>query len=131
MKEFTITGIPDGFEPIDKDLNKSIRDVQYLEYYLLSGIVARWNSKYASNNQYLILKKTQKPKQYRPFTLEEAKYRRDRWIRFKNDKDTCFKITGYDENYIYTDQGMFIYKEALEVFVFDDTELPYGMEVIQ
>lgn len=130
MKEFTITGIPEGFEPIDKDISKSIRQAKYLEYYLSDKNVHQWKWADRSADNYLILKKIEKPKEYRPFTLEEAKYHRDRWIRFKNS-NTCFKITGYDENYIYTDKGMFIHKEALKLFVFDDTELPYGMEVIQ
>ena len=109
MKTHEITGIPDGYEPIDKDLNEFIRKVRFGEFYLYDGEVYEWVDKCPSDSKFLILKKVEKPKTYRAFQNdEEFEPFADQWIARSNFKTGrggkgAFKICGYDESGIFVD----------------------------
>lgn len=135
MKEFKITGIPEGYEPIDKDINKSIREVKYLEYYFLDGSVFQWDLKHESKSRYLVLKKVEKQKEYRPFeNAAEAELFFDRRLKQKNplkgENDSRYRIVYITNLRVSIGLGQFDYKEAFDIFVFDDGT-PFGIEVTE
>jgi hypothetical protein len=112
MTTHEITGIPDGYEPIDKDLNKSIRRAYKKELYLYNRGAYEWSGERPSDNDFLILKKVEKPKTYRAFQNEEEfEPFADRWIQ-RIDIATggvlkgTFKVSGYNEHGVFLDHSI-------------------------
>lgn len=132
MAEFTIE-IPEGFEPIHKDILKCFRAVNYQEYYLKNGKVKKWLYLDSPPETYLILKKIEKPKQYRQFaSAAEFEPYRDRWIKrsFESHPDArgCFKAEGYDDYGVYTTAGLESYADMFEQGRQFDDGTPFGIE---
>lgn len=136
MAEFTFTGIPEGYEPIDKDINKSTREAKYLEYYLATnefscGDVIQWASQYESNNKYLILKAVEKPKQYRPFENHmEAELLWDAKLRLRDDKKGIFRIIGMGGGSVLIGLSFYTYGDAFHKYECVDGT-PFGVEVTE
>jgi hypothetical protein len=115
----SIPGIPDGFEAI------AFREVKHGETYLYEdGRVVSWMQFHTSCTKYVIVRKIEKPKQYRQFAnAEEFKPFRDRWWRNKG-RGSVFPPSDYADNYHCGSSwgASFINK------VFDDGS-PFGVEV--
>ena len=117
----SIPGIPDGLEVI------AFREAKYEETYLDDhGRVCRWTLPAESSGHYLIVRKIEKPKRYRPFeNAEEFKPFRDRWWRYKSEKFTSRPPRGYDDcGWIGGDT----WERLFDAIVFDDGT-PFGVEV--
>lgn len=135
MKTHEITGIPDGYEPIDKDLNKSIRKICFQEFYLYDGWVHKWHYTYPSDTKFLILKEVEKPKTYRAFQNdEEFEPFAGRWIERINIATGevlkgAFKVSGYDEDGVFLDHSThrtYLYMYANYKF---KNGAPFGLEI--
>ena len=69
------------------------------------------------------------PKKYRPFTAEEFKPHRDRWIK-SISSGNVFKCLRYDSQHIDTVVNDHTYSDLSLYFVFDDdTGEPCGVEI--
>jgi hypothetical protein len=81
------------------------------------------------SNNYVIIRKVEKPKQYRPFAnAEEFKPHRDRWIRFRQCV-VLYRITEYsDTGVAIGDEDSREYDAAFASWVFEDGS-PFGVEV--
>ena len=87
-----------------------------------------------------IIRKIEKPKQYRPFaSAEEFKPHRNRWVRIVVQScgsldRVCVgeiqAITGFNESSVCMWAGWLTYHEGLEGLQFDDGT-PFGVEVTQ
>jgi len=113
-------GIPDELEVI------AFRGAEYEETYLdLFGRVVRWTETRTSAAKHVIVRKIEKPKQYRPFANgDEFKPHRDRWWQNKGMESNVFPPSYYSDNYHCgkTWGESFINK------VFDDGS-PFGVEL--
>jgi hypothetical protein len=77
-----------------------------------------------------IVRKIEKPKQYRPFrSAEEFRPQRCRWVRHIAS-DSCSSVIGYNDRSVKfgTNKGYWDYEMAFETWVFDDGS-PFGVEV--
>ena len=128
-----IEGIPDGWELV------RVGPVKYGEWRLMdNGKVMQWTTALPSIGWAVVLRKIEKPKQYRPFAnAAEFKPFRDRWIQrsAKHDtKDTlpagCFKVVSYNDHHVWTVDGKTISYEQMfaEGKTFDDGS-PFAVEV--
>jgi hypothetical protein len=70
--------------------------------------------------------RVQKEKKYVPFTFEDMKNIRERWLMFKN-KTNYFKILAYTITKININNAWYSYTSALDIFVFEDGS-PFGKE---
>jgi hypothetical protein len=115
-----ILGVPDGLEVV------AFREANHEEMYLDNhdGSVLRWTQTRSSVAKYVIVRKIEKPKQYRQFKNgEEFKPFRDRWWRMKSESvDCCHPPVFYSDN---NDWG-----RAFDLLVFDDGT-PFGVEVAE
>jgi hypothetical protein len=81
-------------------------------------------------NNHAIVRKIEKPKQYRPFAnAEEFRPHRCRWVRHIAS-DSCSSVIGYNDRSVKfgTNKGYWDYEMAFETWVFDDGS-PFGVEV--
>jgi hypothetical protein len=81
---------------------------------------------------YPIIRKVERPKQYRPFAnAEEFKPHRDRWVRCVS-KGNYYKIVEFQCDDLYIGRGMslFSWAQAFSLVVFDDGT-PFGVEVTE
>jgi len=115
----SIPGIPDGLEVI------AFRKAKYEETYLDDyGHVCRWTLPAESHGHYLIVRKIEKPKQYRPFANgDEFKPHRDRWWRWKA-VDRAQPPVWYEEKC----HGTVSWQQSFDEKEFDDGS-PFGVEV--
>ena len=123
MSNNNIEGIPEGLELV------AIRAAKCGDVYIAAnGSLCNWENHMDSSTVYPIIRKIEKPKQYRQFAnAEEFKPHRDRWWRFKSDgadkhRPPCnFCDRWHDE---------ISWKESFERKVFDDGT-PFGVEVTE
>jgi hypothetical protein len=134
MSQQKIEGIPDGWELV------RIGKPEPGEWVVsISGDPIQFASE-TSFDGYAIIRKIEKPKEYRPFAnAAEFAPHRDRWISrsYPNDKDEepstgCFKATAYDDSGIWTGSGE---SETYERMLDDDRRFddgtPFGVEVVE
>jgi hypothetical protein len=116
-----VPGVPDGLEVV------AFREVRYEEMYLNDDVL-RWTQTRTSAAKYVIVRKIEKQKQYRPFENgEEFKPYRDRWWRYKSEKFTSRPPRGYDDcGWICGDT----WGRLFDAIVFDDGS-PFGVEVTE
>jgi hypothetical protein len=132
-----IPGVPEGWELV------AVRRAKQGELRLVGvGRVCVWTSPGESDAIYPIIRKIEKPKQYRAFAnAEEFKPHRDRWVRIVSAENNCCdlddwdvgnlqRITGYNEHSVCIWEGWMTYKDAFDCFVFDDGT-PFGVEVTE
>lgn len=118
-----IEGIPEGYEIV------RIGRPEKRELFIDStGQVGTSNGLEVSYC-FAIVRKIEKPKQYRPFAnAEEFKPHRDRWVRSVEGGITR-RIVAYSETeVVIIRQGSWGYDAAFEWYVFDD-DTPFGVEV--
>lgn len=122
-----IEGIPDGWELV------RIGNIFPGEYRVNNdGQPQRWdNDRKSELSNYVIIRKIEKPKQYRPFAnAAEFEPHRDRWFRAKGDPDHCISTTAYNDRGHWTVKKHDTWEVMLERYTFDDGT-PFGIEVTE
>ncbi len=119
-----VEGIPEGWEFVRIGC-------PYEGEFVVDNLGDPWkcDSTYRARN-YVIIRKVEKPKQYRPFrSAEEFRPQRCRWVRHIAS-DTCSSVIGYSDRSVKfgTNKGYWDYETAFEAWVFDDGS-PFGVEV--
>jgi hypothetical protein len=120
-----IPGVPDGWELVRID------SPVYGEFYLDNqGNIQRCEYDRLLSRNHVILRKIEKPKQWRPFaSAEEFKPHRDRWVRRVLD-GLVFRCTSYGGGALVQYGSVLpTFSEAFVQFVFDDDGTPFGVEV--
>lgn len=122
----TIEGIPDGWE-LD-----GIRQAEPSEPILDDGgNVAFFGGKTKSRRVFPILKKIEKPKQYRPFAnAAEFEPFRDRWFCPKIKRNHLIKTSAYNEHRHWSGEEPDTWEKMFDEYVFDDGT-PFGIEVME
>lgn len=127
-----IEGIPEGWELVRVGVKKEG------DYF----IDAHGNISEAENDSvsegWAIIRKTEKPKQYRPFANgAEFEPHRDRWIKRsyngRHNAEGAFRVSGYDDCAVWSDGGVrSTYQEMFDDGrQFDDDGTPFGVEVTE
>lgn len=116
-----IEGIPEGYElvrigiPQDGDLFMHGR----------VGHIDQYDESVFYNTVYPIVRKAERPKQYRPFAnAEEFKPHRERWWKWKEGTSGVFPPASYDE---FGHEGD-AWIESFNFKIFEDGS-PFGVEV--
>ena len=126
-----IEGIPDGWELV------AFREASEGEYFVDSkGKIEKWTLGRKSWVKVAIIRKIEKPKQYRPFAnAAEFEPHRDRWIRRTYNGDLsgkgCFKGHAYDDIGVYDVGEHFTYRELFDDGRQFDDGTPFGIEVTE
>ena len=126
----TIEGIPDGWELVR--IGKPSINERYIG---LAGLVINCVA-IPSGEGYAIVRKIEKPRQYRPFAnAAEFEPFRDRWIKRTYNGDLsgkgCFKFHAYDDIGVYDVGEHFSYQEMFDDGRQFDDGTPFGIEVTE
>ena len=126
----SIEGIPEGWELVR--VGKAMMGEHWLND---DGLIMKWDHAHRSAaSNYPIVRKIEKPKQYRPFAnAAEFKPHRDRWLARTDENGLRvngeFRLDGFDDTGIWLGSNHLSYKDALDRGgVFDDGT-PFGVEV--
>ena len=122
----TIEGIPEGWELV------RVGTPTNGEFYLgMNGQPIICNLVF-HGYAYLIIRKIEKPKQYRPFAnAAEFEPHRDRWIRQTLGDSVSFtRIDGYGKEGVTIQGNAYTYQQLLDKRTFDDGS-PFGVEVTE
>jgi hypothetical protein len=115
-----IEGIPDGWELV------RIGRPECGEWVLLPTKTVTLSSGQACGEAYVILRKVEKLKTYRPFkNRAEFKPHRDRWCRI-GDCDS--RVQNVTDERVYFRDSKFTWEQAYIEITFDDGT-PFGVEV--
>jgi len=131
-----VPGVPDGWELVEfrcGEIGEYVIDGDGKPYRLLSRSVTFC----------AIIRKIEKPKQYRPFAnAAEFKPHRDRWVKIVSEDNNCGcqldegdiggerNIHGTNGYSVCIWEGWLTYSDAFKCFVFDDGT-PFGVEVTE
>jgi hypothetical protein len=118
-----VPGVPDGWELVRIGIPIN------LEWVIAMNTAEPYQMAQDGFRYQAIVRKIEKPKQYRPFAnAEEFKPHRDRWVRHIAS-DTCSKVIGYNDRSVKfgTNKGYWDYEMACETWVFGDGT-PFGVE---
>ena len=121
-----IEGIPDGWELV------RIGKVHELEYYLDDfGRIMQWKTGISSAVNYVVVRKIEKPKQYRPFANPaEAEALLGQVLRGKVNHEHKFVLIGITSHGFQIGLSHWRLQEAFECFErLDGT--PFGIEVTE
>ena len=123
-----MSSIP-GLEHLEKEGWEIVRfdNLSQGEWFVDSeGRIVQWVYPGGSNEKKIIVRKIEKPKQYRAFAnAAEFKPHRDRWWMFEVDeRNHCRPPQDYDDR-LY---GSWEWEEMFECATFDDGS-PFGVEV--
>jgi hypothetical protein len=131
-----IPGVPDGWELV------AIRVPKEGEWFV--GVDGKpFQADHACGQQWTIIRKIEKPKQYRPFANgAEFEPHRDRWVKIVSEDNNSGcdldgrtgdkqKVVCHHDRSVCLWGGWLNYSEAFECFVFDDDGTPFGVEVTQ
>lgn len=119
-----IEGIPDGWELV------RIGSVRHGEYYLdPKGHPVMWTSAVTSHQtNYVIIRKIEKPKQYRPFAnAAEAEPFFDRRLRYRSSTNAILRINVLGETGAEIAGKDYTYQQAFDRFECTDGT-PFGVE---
>jgi hypothetical protein len=120
-----IEGIPEGWEFVrigGPDKGEFVIDV--------TGEPYESDSDYRARN-YVIIRKIEKPKRYRPFAnAEEFKPHRDRWI-VSVGSSGARRVTSYTETEVVCRFTASYEKMLKDCWYFDDDGSPFGVEVTE
>lgn len=126
-----IEGIPDGWELV------RVGQVFQGEHLVNNlGQVDRWESENQRvSKNYVIVRKVEKPKKYRPFaSAAEADRLLNAVLKFANpakgSEDCRYRVNSITENGVTIGLQFFNYRKAFEVFVCIDGT-PFGVEVTE
>ena len=124
-------GIPEGWELVR--VGRPRPNVDWVVKY--DGTPYMPHSDFQNKN-YIIIRKIEKPKQYRPFAnAAEFEPFRDRWIEYTspNHGDCSFyRVTSFHSERVWLgpDNSGKTYREAFHCLKFDDGT-PFGIEVTE
>lgn len=128
----TIEGIPDGWELV------AFRRAVSGDYFLNTrGLPEPWTLNVSSGSVFTIIRKIEKPKQYRPFkNAAEFRPHKERWIlrAYKDwvDGDGEYRISGFDDDGVWSNQTEFCsYQQMLDDDRRFDDGTPFGIEVTE
>jgi len=120
-----IEGIPEGWELVRIGLPS-------IDEWVVSseGRPIKWNHK-TTYNGYAIIRKIEKPKQYRPFAnAAEFEPHRDRWVRYRGDDYGGSRVAFYDNTHARIDDDVDNWNGHFKDYTFDDGT-PFGIEVTE
>ena len=126
MMSEQIEGVPEGWRLV------AIRHAVAGDYFLNTrGLPEPWTLKVSSGSVFAIIRKIEKPKQYRPFAnAKEFEPHRDRWFRPKCSPDQCILTTAYNDRGHWTAKEQDTWEAMFELYTFDDGS-PFGVEVTE
>jgi hypothetical protein len=95
-----------------------------------NGRIVRWALLYRSTEKKIILRKIEKPKQYRPFAnAAEFKPHRDRWTMHPREPDKRFRTGDYNNDGVWgSDRRFYGYQDLFESGALFDDGSPFGVE---
>ena len=119
----SIEGIPEGWELVR--VGKAMMGEHWLND---DGLIMKWDHAHRSAaSNYPIVRKIEKPKQYRPFAnAAEFEPHRDRWWRYSDSEDSEHLIP--PSSYSKIGPSGSNWQQAFEGRQFDDGT-PFGVEV--
>jgi hypothetical protein len=122
----TIEGIPNGWELV------RIGKVRAPEYYVDdSGRIMQYKTGIYSAANYVVVRKIEKPKQYRPFAnAAEAETLWDAKLQFKGHDADRFRVTAIRSTGVTIGGSTYKYEEAFERLECSDGT-PFGIEVAE
>jgi hypothetical protein len=117
-----VDGIPDGWELV------RIGIPNIGEWIIASDGELHVVSKYVRAYCYPIIRKVEKPKQYRPFAnAQEFTPHRDRWCKI----GVCeSRVLNVNQQHVYFRDMSFTWEQAFIEIIFDDGT-PFGVEVTE
>jgi len=121
-----IEGIPDGWELVRFDYANDG------EFYIDGiGDIRNHLSVKPTQAKRLIIRKIEKPKQYRPFAnAAEFEPFRDRWFCPKIKRNHLIKTSAYNEHRHWSGEEPDTWEKMFDEYVFDDGT-PFGIEVAE
>jgi len=124
----TIEGIPDGWELV------RIGTPEHGEVIMLTdGSIEQHHEgrNVRMNKNYVIIRKIEKPKQFRPFAnAAEFEPFRDRWVRYLGDDCGGSRVSFYDNTHARIDDDVDNWNAHFKDYTFDDGT-PFGIEVTE
>jgi hypothetical protein len=118
-----VLGVPDGWELVE--IGNPVADVDWVVGIDGTPRIYQYNPQLTAHN-WPIIRKIEKPKQYRPFAnAEEFKPHRDRWWKEKT-KSYVYSPSTYSDNYHCGSSWSVSFIDKL----FDDGT-PFGVEVTE
>ena len=132
----SIEGIPEGWELV------RVGKVKRGEFIVdNSGRACEYDGFHESqSSNYVIIRKIEKPKQYRPFAnAAEFEPHRDKWIKRGSKHDTeatrpegCFRVAAYNDHHYWTAEGICTpYMQAFDDGRCFEDGTPFGVEVTE
>lgn len=120
----TIEGIPEGWVALKFD-HSAFGDNWIDEMGQIHSHEADLHSKYKR----LIIRKIEKPKQYRAFAnMEEAEPWFDEVLRWKDGSKAIFRVSAMGNTHVVIGFNQYTYQEAFSKFV-NQHGSPFGVEV--
>ena len=129
----TIEGIPEGWELVR--VGHPVIEVEWVLNHYGDPILFSGNPNVNPGSNWPIIRKIERPKQYRPFAnAAEYEPHRDRWIRRSHTgrpgAKGCYRAFAYDEWGVFDRGTKSSYEEMFsEGRQFDDGT-PFGVEVV-
>ena len=123
----SIEGIPSGWELV------RVGKVKPGEVRVAAdGKPAKWSSVESDSANYVIIRKIEKPKRYRPFAnAAEFEPHRDRWLKQKSGNgDHRIKTHSYNDRKHYTGDIGDTWQTMFDDYEFEDGT-PFGVEVTE
>ena len=121
-----IEGMPDGWELVR--IGSPIVGVDWVVNR--DGTAVLFEVEHYAKN-WPIIRKIEKPKQYRPFAnAAEFKPHRDRWIIDKSNPDSCVRIDGCGNKGVTIQGNAHDFSRLFDERTFDDGT-PFGIEVTE
>lgn len=120
----TIEGIPEGWELVR--VGKPVRDIDWVIDPDGKPKLCDYDPMHHNRP---IVRKIEKPKQYRPFgTMEEAEPWFDEVLRWKDGSEAIFRVSAMGNTHVVIGFNQYTYQEAFSKFV-NQHGSPFGMEV--
>ena len=127
-----IEGIPDGWELV------RIGRLEHEDFFINhDGAIHQYYTNKGSrlNKNYPIIRKIEKPKQYRPFAnAAEFRPHKNRWMTHPENTVTGeFQVVEFNDNGIWCNgmKELMPYKKAFEIGLRFDDGTPFGIEVTE
>ena len=120
-----VDGIPDGYELV------RIGTPNKGEMFLSSDGLVYLSSGCVSGASWVILRKVERPKTYRPFRDgAEYAWHFDRPVRFKHEPNTVYRIASFNNLFVFVAYGDGVsFVDGMKDLVFADDGTPFGVEV--
>lgn len=121
-----IEGIPEGWELV------AFRKARCLNWFIGSdGEPKQWLNNYESSSVFAIIRKIEKPKQYRPFAnATEFRPHREKWFNPKELPDHYIKTIAYNNRNHWNGEESDTWEQMFDKYVFEDGT-PFGVEIVE